>query len=179
MERTYSEKIIWQKFKIEIKKHVFLESGVKVSAVLTRGLDIHSCKFDDLGPGFPLDLLFLWAFMQTSSTSKGSFMIHNNLWFQIQKYKNWQFAHILQSLQQSSTFQKDSPYSCALEGFSSPSVPTIRVPFDPWKARSPWQPQNPCLSPHSCHVRSHGWSPSRRWWSESQGGFSIHFPYPP
>ena len=160
-----------------------MESGVKVSAVLTRGLDIHSCKFDDLGPGFPLDLLFLWAFMQTSKcTSKGSnqWFTKSNLWFQNlkKKLKTDNFCTIcctyFCSKNPSFIFKKPSSSKWFGKVFHSHPCPPSH-PCAIWFPMEGWPAIRPGLSRHSCPVRSRGWSPSRRWWSDrcQRRGFST------
>lgn len=160
------------------KKNVFLESGVKVSAVLIPRFGHPQLQIRWSGTGISTRFALLVSIHANLEHFKGFQWFTNTISDSPKNYKNTKTdnLHIFCSLlQQSSTFQKDSPYSYGLEGFSSPSVPTIRVPFDPWKAGSP----KIRLSPHSCHVRSHGWSPSRRWWSESRrwpGTWVFHIP---
>lgn len=135
MERTYSEKIIWQKFKIEIKKSRFFGEWRQSLSCSNPSFGHPQLQIRWSGTGISTRFALLVSIHANLEHFQRVPMIHNNS--EIQKLKNTKKLTICTyfALYCSNLHSVERKY-IPMEGLSSPSVPHP-VPFDPWKAGSP------------------------------------------
>ena len=162
--KGHTAKIFWQKFKIEIKKCFFGEWRQSLSCS-NPSFGHPQLQIRWSGTGISTRFALLVSIHANLKTHFKRFLHDSQIQFlnpnpKIQKL-NLQSLQSLQSLLNDS-IKKIHPHPCA------------HHPCGDFCSMEGWPPQKSpkisslasYLSPHSCHVRSHGWSPSRRWWSQ-------------